>query len=108
MDFGLVYLSMVPVREWCSLSAAGRDIFKMSQDASEGLQDVIFVAIYKFKPDVLLGVTSGMPVFVDVPSTLIVSLVVAVLALHTLIVAGIVSSFVVAAIVSDRASLVVT
>ena len=70
MDFGLVHLSMVPVREWCSLSTASRDIFKVSNYASKGLQDVIFVAIYEFNPDIFLGVTSRVPIFINVSPVL--------------------------------------
>ena len=76
----------------------------MSQDASEGLQDIIFVIVYKFKFDIIFGVTSGMSVFVDVSPALVVSCGRTVLVLYSLIVTGVVSS-VVAAIVAICISL---
>ena len=72
MDFPLVYLPMVPVGEGCSLFTASWDIFEVSQDACKTLQGVVFVLIYKFKPDVLFWATSGLPVLVDVSPSLAV------------------------------------
>ena len=79
----------------------------MSQDASKSLQDIIFVIVYKFKFDIIFGVTSGMSVFVDVSPALIVSHGRTVLVLYSLIVTGVVSSDV-AAIVAVCFSLSVT